>query len=256
MITSIVLTDKYTIGMNSQKKILIDDNILSVEKDIPFIRYRFSKYDESDFTYIAESMKQFAFSTHLIEITLNSDAVTILNYIKNNNINIAKYIYIDITDADVEKGELNAEVLNQISFVKELGVDRYMFRDKSRTLDLVHVKAFIKQIKQMYNIDSSMFGVCSSPLSFGDLACLTAVKARELMSIYSTVADVALPSANHQCMNCCGCIRYLVVSENKAAPADTSSKKTPKVNKDGADKEKKAPVKSVKQSYQLHSFDL
>jgi len=244
MITSLVLTGKHNIGMNSQKKIMVGDNILSIEKEIPFIRYRFDTYDQSAFDYIDETIKKFAMSTHLIEINLDANAASVLNYV-NTKFNMAKYIYIDITDADVEKGELSAEVLNQIAFVKDLGVDRYMFRDKSKTLDLVHVKAFIKQIKAMYNIESSLFGVCSSPLSFGDMACLTAVKARELMSIYSTVADVALPSANHQCMNCCGCIRYIVVDNDTQAPAKGGTKKT-KVKSESTGETKKAQPKTDK----------
>jgi len=245
MITSLVLKGKYTIGMNSQKKILVEDNILSVEKDIPFVRYRFESYDQEAFDYIANMMKQFAMSTHLIEINLDENSATTLNYLNNNGFNMAKYIYIDVTDADVEKGELNAEKMNQIAFVKDLNVDRYMLRDKSRTLDLVHVKQFVKQIKSMYNIDSNMIGVCSSPLSFGDLACLTAVKARELMSIYSTVADVALPSANHQCMNCCGCIRYKVIENNLSAPAEGGIKKSHNKSKDNTgETQKKASAKS------------
>jgi hypothetical protein len=78
----------------------------------------------------------------------------------------------------------------------------------------------IKQLCSQLRKSEEMFGVCSSPLSFSELACLTAVKARELMSVYSTIADVALPSANHQCMNCCGCIRYLTVTADTEAPAD------------------------------------
>lgn len=257
MITSLVLTGKYNIGMNSQKKILVDDTIISVEKDIPFIRYRFDGYDQEAFEYIARTMKQFSMSTHLVEINLDANSATVLNYLNNNGFTLAKYIYIDVTDADVEKGELSAEVLNQIAFVKDLGVDRYMLRDKSKTLDLVHVKMFINQLKSMYGIDASMVGVCSSPLSFGDMACLTAVKARELMAIYSSVADVALPSANHQCMNCCGCIRYKVVSSDLQAPAEGGVKKSAsKAKQTEGGETKKAQPKPVKASYVFGSTRL
>jgi hypothetical protein len=91
-----------------------------------------------------------------------------------------------------------------------------------------------------------MMGICSSPLSFDDMACLTAVKAREIMSRYSTTTDVALPSANHQSMNCCGCIRYVTVTEDIPAPSDGKQKQASGNKKNSSDESKpkanKVPV--------------
>lgn len=236
MITSIVVTGTHSIGMNINNKIEIEGNMLSVEKDIPFIRYRFSEYGEAQYEYIAKMMKQFSYSTHLAEIELSENTETIIKYMTDNIPNMVKYVYINVTNDDVERGELEEYQESLIDKLSGLSIDRIMFRDKSTTLDTVTVKKLIKKYSDMVKDknDSSarpqpdMFGVCSSPLSFGDWACLTAVKARELMSVYSTVADVALPSANHQCMNCCGCIRYMVVSSDLAAPADSKMKSTTK----------------------------
>lgn len=247
MITSIVVTGTHKIGMNSSKKIKIGDNVLSVEKDIPFIRYRFNQYTDTEYSYIVESMKQFCFSTHLAEVLLSENTAGTIKYLAENIKNIAKYVYVDITDEEVVNGQISIEKISLIDTLAGLDIDRIMLKDKTTKLDTITAKRFIKELSKRLGLSENTFGVCSSPLSFSEWACLTAVKARELMSIYSTIADVALPSANHQCMNCCGCIRYMTVSEDTEAPADGKTKatkeKTEKAPK--APKEPKAP-KAVK----------
>lgn len=245
MITSIVVTGCYNIKMNGNKKIKVNDNVLSVEKDIPFIRYRFDTYEEKEYNYIKSMMEQFNCSTHLAEINLSESASTVAEQLNTRFGNLAKYVYIEVTDADVERGELTQEVKTQLVAVKQFNPDRYMLRDKTTCLDMIGAKKIIKDACKAIGETESNFGVCSSPLSFGDMACLTAVKARELMSIYSPIADVALPSANHQCMNCCGCIRYATVSEDLEAPADSKAKTTKKSDNSEI-KEKKAPAKTKK----------
>lgn len=244
MITSIVVTGTYKIGMNSNKKIKIGDNVLSVEKDIPFIRYRFSQYTEAEYAYILDSMKQFCFSTHLAEVQLSENTADTIKYLAESIKNIAKYVYVDITDDDVMSGDINPDKVNLLDKLIGLDIDRIMLRDNTTSLDTVTAKKFIKTLSKRMNLSESTFGVCSSPLSFSDWACLTAVKARELMSVYSTIADVALPSANHQCMNCCGCIRYVTVTEDILAPSDGKIKST-KEKSDNTNRQPKAPKQRV-----------
>lgn len=237
MITSIVVTGTHNIGMNSNKKIKIGDNILSVEKDIPFIRYRFNQYTDAEYDYIIKSMKQFCFSTHLAEVVLSDSTAETIKYLVENIKNIAKYVYVDITDEEVMAGQLSQDKLELFNSLNGLDIDRIMIKDKSTKLDTITTKKIIKDLSKRLGFPENTFGVCSSPLSFSEWACLTAVKARELMSIYSTIADVALPSANHQCMNCCGCIRYMTVTESTEAPSDGKVK----VAKEKSDKEPKTP---------------
>lgn len=206
--------------MNSNKKIKIDNNVLSVEKDIPFIRYRFNQYTDAEYNYIVSSMKQFCFSTHLAEIMLSDNTASTIKYLAENIKNIAKYVYVDVTDDEVINGHLSTDKMSMLDSIIGLKVDRIMLKDKSTKLDTITAKKIIKELSNRLSLSENTFGVCSSPLSFSEWACLTAVKARELMSIYSTIADVALPSANHQCMNCCGCIRYMTVSTDTEAPSD------------------------------------
>ena len=246
MIASIVVTGRHNIGVNSGKKIKVNDNILSLEKDIPFIRYRFDDYSNEDFEYIKSMMSKFSYSTHLVEIKLSDKSAEILEYFEDNIPNIAKYIYIDVTDEIALAKSFGEDLLNLLDSTLDYTVDRYVLKDKSTCLDTVSAKSIIRQCCKQLSLTEEMFGVCSSPLSFGDWACLTAVKARELMSSYSTIADVALPTANHQCMNCCGCIRYFVVESDLEAPADAKPKGASKKEKTQVVKEKKETVTKAK----------
>lgn len=224
MITSIVVTGTHSIGMNLNKKIKVGDNVLSVEKEIPFVRYRFNSYGDNEFNYIQRMMQQFNCSTHLAEVTLTSESASIIDRLNTDIGSIAKYIYIDVDNTDVTNGYLSEEKMQLLDTVKDKNIDRIMLKDKSTSLDMVAYNKFVKQCKDRFGLNKELFGICSSPLSFDGLACLTSVKARELMTIYSPIADVALPTANHQCMSCCGCIRYLVVDTDLSAPADAKAK--------------------------------
>lgn len=230
MITSIALTGKYNIGVNSNNKIKVDDKVLSLDSEIPFVRYRFNEYDDSSIEYISAMKAKFVKQTHLAEMQLVAGIGQIVD--KLNPLLVAKYIYIDLTDETVSAGKLDDATKQLIEseqiFQKlSLGViDRVMFRDKSSTLDLVAFNKIVANLiapyKSLPNVNKDNIGVCSSPLSFGDMCCLTAVRARDLMAKYSASADVALPSANHQNMNTCGCIRYVVVSSDTEAPSEAT----------------------------------
>ena len=266
MITSIVITDCVAINLNSNKKFKVGEQTLSAEKEVPFVRYRFKEYSDKEFKYIEEMISKFNRSTHLIEIELNEKTKEVLNYITVNMPYLVKYVYTPVTDTEVESGKLSENCENYLEGIKEHNIDRFMLRDKSTTLDMVAYKKIAKSLK-VFGLVEQNIGVCSSPLSFGTLACLTAVKARELMSVYSEVADVALPSANHQCMNCCGCIRYLVVDKDteivpdkkvgtkKTTTRTTSEKKKTSTTKDGSKKETKHKPKA-KVSLQLGQYSL
>ena len=243
MVTSIVLTGKYNIGMNSNKKIKVDDQTLSVEKDVPFIRYRFEQYGEEEFAYINKIKQQFCNSTHLVELKACENIDEVLSQLEQNIQSVAEYIYIDVTEPEALNKHLDDSKIQLMSKASQFKIDRFMLKDKSTSLDAVAANAIIADIKKKTGIKENMVGICSSPLSFSESACLTAVKARELMSLYSPVSDMSLPSANHQCMNCCGCIRYMVVSNDLETPADSKvgvpKTKEPKAN--GEPKEPKEP---------------
>lgn len=244
MITSLVLRGKYNIGSNSNNKIKVNDNILSIDKDIPFVRYRFDHYDAEAVEYIKQAKTKFNKSTHLVELNLSSDVAEQYQLVAYNIEKIAKYVYIDITEEDALRQSLSDDKLALVNALQGLQFDRYMLRDKSTSLDTICAKKIIKDLSQRLHVQEVNFGVCSSPLSFGDWACLTAVKARELMTQYSEIADVPLPSANHQCMNCCGCIRYIEINSDTVAPADAKVKGAHKKSENDGSEVKQTKTKS------------
>lgn len=251
MVTSIVLTGRHTLNINSFNKLKAGDNIISIEKDIPFVRYRFGVYTDADFQYIISTMDKLKYSTHLIELNLDTNTVTNLEWIKNNIANIARFIYIDVTDEDVARGGLTTDTLNLLMGIVQYNVDRVMLKDKSTKLDIVTAKKIIDALSKQTGIKRDNFGICSSPLSFGDMCCLTAVRAREIMAVYSLIADVALPTANHQCMNRCGCIRYIVIDSD----TDIISESKANAKKESKSKQSKS-TKNNSSALHFRAFDL
>lgn len=224
MISSILVTGAHKIGQNTNKKIKVNDTILSVEKEIPFVRYRFGAYTESDLEYIKSMLTQFPLSTHLVELELDEETPIMVEKIRRIG-NIAVFVYADVTEDEVQRGTLAEITLANAINLRTLDIDRFMLRDKSRNLDRVTIRKLIKLLKEVTGKPETTFGICGSPYSFDDLCCLTAVRARELMAKYSSAMDVALPSANHQNMNSCGCIRYFTITEDLPAPLDAKAGK-------------------------------
>ena len=244
MISSILVTGPYKIGQNANKKIKVNDTILSIEKEIPFVRYRFEKYEDSDIAYIGATKEQFAASTHLVEINLDENTPELVNKVRALG-KLAVFIYTYVTEEEVQSGRLSDTTLANAAKLKGVKIDRFMMKDMSRNLDTMTIRKFIKQLKEAVGLGEKFFGVCGSPYSFDDLCCLTAVRARELMAEYSTISDVALPSANHQNMNTCGCIRYITVNSDLDAPLDAKTGKK-KVKAEGADGEAKTDAGETK----------
>lgn len=250
MITSLKLTGTYNIGMRNNK-IEVDGNILDTKKEIPFFRYALGEMDDTKINYIKSMKEKFSASTHLVEITAdeNPNVADKVTEIRNSIESVAVYAYFNITDDNVSSGKLAYTLIEELKALKSTDVDRIMFKDKTTTLDTVTAQNLIKQAVRESGFPASMFGICSSPLSFGENACLTAIKARELMSTYSSISDVALPSANHQCMNCCGCIRYIKVNSDLEAPPEkekksSNTKKVKNATNTSSDSEKKSAKKA------------
>lgn len=213
MITSVVLTDKHKINLDRYNKFMLGENKISI-KDVPFVRYRFDKYNEEDIQYIKDMKKIFIYSSHMIEILLGEDTTDVINAIDNNLPYTIRFVYIPIDDGDISNGIKDSK-LEQLNNISELFIDRLMIKDIGSKLDAITANRIKKQFADVINTDAGDIGVCSSPLSFtGDNACLTALRARELSAEYAEHDEVALPTANHECMNTCGCIRYAVISED------------------------------------------
>ena len=223
MVTSIVLQDRHKIGIDSNGRFLIGESKIKVE-EVPFVRYRFDDFKESDKEYISKMMETFKYSAHLAEVTIKDGFEEQVAFLNDNLESLIVFLYLPINDQHVESCELtehDVELLNKID--SSMIYERIMLKDCSETLYLVSANKLKQKITEITGFNMKHIGICSSPLSFGENACLTAVRARELASMYVENEKCAIPSANHECMNCCGCIRYLVVDRDLAAPVSKKS---------------------------------
>lgn len=242
MVTSIVLTGRYNIGISETNKIKTPDNITIDVKDIPFVRYRFDSYNQDDIDFILNNKKQFS-CVHLVEITLDENTPELLDDITNADEMIGKLVYVNVTDTEVNNG-LSDETLDMLRNIEDHDYDRIIIRDKSTSLHSVALTRIKNQIKQTIDIGVDEIGVCGGACCFMDgNACLTAVRARELLAKYSEKDDMVVPSANHEgkldtidiensCTNHCGCIRYHIYNSDMPAPTSRSHKSSDKSNKE------------------------
>ncbi len=231
MIINLVITGGHKIKLDKKGRFKVKDVKTSL-KEIPFIRYRFDKYDEECIEYMKEMKDRFKYSSHMAEIQLDENTKDVIESIDDKVYNIIKFIYIDIYNEEVDRG-FSDDKLEILDNIKDMNFDRVMLRDKSDFLCSVTFNRLRKQVQDIL-IDgdndwaASNIGICQSPLSlYGGNACLTAVIARELSAEYAENDQVALPSANHEDRNRCGCIKYVIVDkdiENYEISGGTGSK--------------------------------
>lgn len=257
MIASIVLKGMYKVGVNSNNKIKIEGHLMPLT-DVPFVRYRFSNYGDKEIEFIKNNTKLLKGPVHLVEIPLTSDTAKIIE--KMDEISefekIAKFVYVPIDDYDIANG-FKQETLNNLESIKESYFDRLMLKDNCTMIYPIAADRLKIKIENIFDgeIKSREIGVCGSPLSFRNSdvegqACLTAVWARKIISEYSELEDdkVTVPTANHECMTCCGCIQYFVVESDIPAPLSSKEKSEKKSsnNSNGANQKPKSAPKPHK----------
>ena len=81
MVTSLVLTGTYNIGI-SNDKIKTPDGVTINLKDVPFIRYRFSKYGDTEIDFIKQNMQKFN-CLHIAEITVDEDTIDTIEAVRD-----------------------------------------------------------------------------------------------------------------------------------------------------------------------------
>lgn len=222
MIATLRLNNRFKIKPNSKGNFKVNDVQMNIDK-VPFIRLRFNDWQASDVDYIKELSSIFTKSAIMVEMQLSENLGKQVECLSEILDKVAKYIYINVDDTDVERKDISDEVKDLIeNQANTVAWDRIMLVDRSTTLDFVNANKLRTSVLEIFTDTSDeldddetidLIGVCSSPLSFGECACLTAVKARELMAAYCTTGDVPLPTANHQKGNC-GCIQSLIVSSD------------------------------------------
>lgn len=242
MVASLVLTEKYNIGVNAKGKVKVADHLLATS-EIPFIRYRFESYGPDELEYIKKSMEKFTQPVHLAEVTIGPNSESEIASIKELG-DIAVFVYVPITDAEVSDG-LNDDTCEWLDSISESEFDRVMLKDKASMLYPLVAEKLKMEVSEHCDFKPADIGICGSPLSFrcGDepgQACLTAVWARTIMSNYASADDIVVPSASHESMDCCGCIRYFVVDHDLPAPLSSKEKsEANKASKGNNDKEPK-----------------
>ena len=259
MVTSIVLTGKYNIGISSSNKILTPDGITINLKDIPFVRYRFDSYGPEEIAFIQENKKKFP-CVHIVEVMLDGNTKNVLDTISDMDEMIGKIVYVPVYNEDVSTG-ISQNMLELVQSIKDCDFDRLMIKDKSDTLYALTINRIKKQIASVSGFKENDIGVCGGPGCFANgQACLTAVRAREMLAQYSERDDIVVPSSNHEgkmdsaddlesCTNHCGCIRYHVYTSNMDAPISESKGKKGKANKSkDTNTEKKETTKEKKVS--------
>lgn len=243
--------------------------------DIPFIRYRFDKYGDEEIEFIKKMKGIFKYSAHLAEIAVsygdgNGNTDEVLDEVKTLKESVEKlcvFVYLNTTDEWLtylsENDALFEDVENFLYDASDIEVDQFCLRDKTTAAGAVQMNNLRKKVADVVYGDDRKFksiAICESPLTFSEeeSACLTAAKARELMAIYcDDNLEQPTPSANHQCMSCCGCIKYIEitsdiqavtsVSKTKASdPGKTAKKKSEPKEKNSSESDESSK-KKVKQ---------
>lgn len=214
MVVSLVLTGLHSIGLDDKGRFKHGENIIHID-EIPYVRYRFTSFGPSEIEYITKMQAKFFRSTHLAEITLSEN--TLAEFAATDDIeHLARYLYVNVTEAEIQAGTLSNDTQSKLIDVAEADLlyDRIMLKDVSKSLYSRVFNAFRDTIAGICDVKPDDVGACSSPMSFNGDACLTAVRARELSSEYSGEYIGKTPSANHECMNTCGCIKYIVIDHD------------------------------------------
>lgn len=218
MLNSLVLDKMYNIGVAADK-FMLNGEKTSI-KDVCFVRYRFDEYNEEQLDYIEKMQNKFEYSTHMAEVTLSDRAAKDINDIAQRFENVAIYLYVPVTDAELEADEFDTwkQVLLTSEELNMTYVERVMLKDKTTYMHLIHANKFKKKLAELAAVEIHGIGICGSPLSVGTDACLHAIQARDLIAFYGNPEKCKIPSANHQCMQGCGCIHYTEITGDSAAP--------------------------------------
>lgn len=242
MLMSIKLLNRVNIDIDKFGKFMLNDIKMSV-KEVPFVRYAFESYGDVTIAYIKGVSELFKFSGNLVEIGVRHGYIEEIEKIREQLPNVAIFAYLDISDDDVLNNDISDEAKALIRELKGYNIiDRLMLKDKSKSLHAVSANKIKESIYKESEIKVSDIGICSSPLSFGEQCCLTAERARKLATKYTESMECALPTANHEGTNSCGCIRYVCVTEDIKCPSvskKTQTQNTSNQKKETTDKKEK-----------------
>lgn len=217
MVTALEFKSEYDLGISQTGKFYVDkeNNVIESIKNVPIV----IENNIYNLDYIKSNMNKLKYSCHVAFIDIDKANVEFIKSL--NKMGVAVFLRMTINENNMEiVMDLNDET---VPYDVRGCIDRYILVDntKSMTFDkLLKIKEFVGET---LGVSVDDIGVCGSPFSFGDNACLCAVWARRIMAKYISNTEVALPSANHECMEECGCIRKVVITDNICAPKSNKS---------------------------------
>lgn len=237
MITNLMIKGKYKIETDKFGNFVVQGKKLNIKK-IPFVRYRLTCYGETEIEYIKSMKRVFCHSVHLVEVLLGKDVVDEVKRIKGTFSKIPVYLIINISDDKLNGLPKEDLRLLESCAENDIEFDGVTLYDTSSKLSPIEANRLRKQISDCLSISMKDIGICNSPLSnLEENACLTAVKAREIaMDYYDGFGEWPLPTANHQSMECCCCIRHIDVNEDIVCHSRSKGEKEGNENKSAGGK--------------------
>lgn len=216
-------------------------------KEVPYVRYKFSEYDEDTLMFIAKMREKFDHSAHIVDVTVYQGMVQnlVAERIKNlfNN-QVAVFGMIPINDNSLDSLEMLDAIVGGIN---KSTFDRFIIKDESTRLDFEKFMAIRKYLLMNHNIKD--VGLCGSPFTNEENCCISAERARQIGAAYGG-DDVATAVSTHQNMDCsngCYCVRsYLVTSDLLPKESNKKATKEKKEPKEKTPKEKNNTPKEKK----------
>ena len=237
MVVSVEFKGENKLGVNANGKFFVDTESNKIEsiKNVPIVSYK----KVNDIEFIKRNMEKFNLSCHVAFIDWDEANEKFIKELKD--IGVAVFIRILLVESN---GEILVSCPVEPFENWEL-IDRVVLVDGTTSMQITTLNDIKKSMATRTRKSANDIGVCGSPFSFGEDACLCAIWARKLMAKYTANTEVALPSANHECMEECGCIRKIVITSDVEAPAVKESAVKSKSISNDEDKTLKKVVKGV-----------
>lgn len=232
MITNLLITGEHKIKLGKSQKLAFGDSKVSV-KEIPLVRFRPSEITENTVDYFYELKEKFKYSCHILELEVSEYALNVLKVLADKEDFNIVFLFVPVTDKELEVG-IQEDVLDLVNkCIDTYDIERLIIKDNTSMMHSIQYNELKSQITNATGGGESKhwIGICGSPMSFGDEACLTAVIAREIMANYGENDEYALPSSKHESMNECGCIRHMVIERDVTSVVEIGKSKNDKTIK-------------------------
>lgn len=259
MIYSLMVRGPVVVRPNSKGKLNVPTGRVSIEgkpeviktsvEELVSIGYWFNPEQYGALPQYVDNMRKvFQCSLPVVHLVWCEQALAVLRAFHQWFTTVPVILHVPVTDMDMADGA-RAKVYEVADshIGDEAVVDRLMIDDCTTSLYTVDAEKMRKLFASAVGLKISDIGICGSPLSDRELCCLSARLDREWSVPYGG-SYMVLPSANHQSMDTCGCLRFVNVIQDvitydggqKPGASKSKGPKTPKAPKI------KAPKRSPK----------